>query len=396
MLGNGLLAILVPVKGQSIGFNNATIGLVMSAYFMGMLLGSYITPKIIAHVGHIRVFAALASVASISALIFPAYEVTWVWAFLRLCFGFAYAGMYVVCESWLNDRVTNVNRGQILGLYVVIVMGAYGAGAQLLRIGDPTSFTLFSLISIMISVAVMPILITEKHAPSFEAPEAMSLIQMYKTSPAGVVVMALFGISGGICYSMAPSYALQSDFSVSEAANFTAVYSFGGLLFTWPLGRWSDFTDRRYIMIGSASVVIIASFIALFAGWQHSFLILLAAHFVIGGFSTAIYPLVTSHVNDLLKPSQIVAASSCLLFIYSLASTVGANLSGITMQFVGPSAYFIGVIMAHGGIIGFVLWRVYKRRISLQNRPLFNFLGPRNSAVLAQVYAKARGLTGND
>ena len=45
------------------------------------------------------------------------------WGLIRLTTGFSYAGLYVVAESWLNDRATNETRGQLLSVYIVIQLG---------------------------------------------------------------------------------------------------------------------------------------------------------------------------------------------------------------------------------------------------------------------------------
>ena len=64
MLGNGLQGSLLGLRGSLEGFDNQVLGLVMSGYFVGFLGGSLFAPRVVARVGHIRVFAALASLAS--------------------------------------------------------------------------------------------------------------------------------------------------------------------------------------------------------------------------------------------------------------------------------------------------------------------------------------------
>ncbi|MEE8501062.1 MAG: MFS transporter, partial [Kiloniellales bacterium] len=113
MLGNGLQGSLLGVRATIEGFPTATIGLVMSAYFAGFLAGSTMVPKLVRRVGHIRVFAALASLASVAVLCHAVFVNPVGWGAIRLVTGFSYAGLYIVAESWLNDRATNETRGQL-------------------------------------------------------------------------------------------------------------------------------------------------------------------------------------------------------------------------------------------------------------------------------------------
>ena len=68
MLGNGLQGSLLGLRAEIEGFSISTIGFVMSGYFVGLIAGSIVVPKIVSRVGHIRTFGALASLASTLAL----------------------------------------------------------------------------------------------------------------------------------------------------------------------------------------------------------------------------------------------------------------------------------------------------------------------------------------
>ena len=110
LLGNGLQGTLLGIRGAIEGYDATTMSLVMSAYYVGFLAGSRRATPMIARVGHVRVFAALASMISAAFILYAAAPDVWVWVTMRLIVGFCFAGVYVVAESWLNDAATNETR----------------------------------------------------------------------------------------------------------------------------------------------------------------------------------------------------------------------------------------------------------------------------------------------
>lgn len=362
MIGNGLQGTLVGVRSEIANFGNIMTGIIMGGYFVGLFIGSIWTPKLIAGVGHVRVFGALASFASIAVLVYPIFIDPYVWLILRILVGFSFAGLYIVCESWLNDRATNETRGQVLSIYLIIAMGGYGVGQLLLNIYNPSAFQLFSLVSVLISVAVLPVLISATPMPNFEAPERMSPFALYKVSPLGIVVMILVGIANGVCIGLGSPYMLQSGFSVAETSYFFAFYALGGLVFTWPLGKLSDIMDRRYVIILAAGIATIASVAGYFFGiWQMTIPLLIAIFFF-GGTAVPIYSLCLAHSNDLLKPNQMVAASSTLLLTNAFGAVIGANLGGVILEIGGISSFFIMLGVTHLIMLVFARWRMLRRQ----------------------------------
>ncbi len=96
MIGNGLQGSLIGVRSQMENFGNLMTGLVMAGYFVGFFLGSFMVPKLLERVGHIRVFAALAALASLAAIVFPLFVDPVSWLLMRILIGLSYSGLYVV------------------------------------------------------------------------------------------------------------------------------------------------------------------------------------------------------------------------------------------------------------------------------------------------------------
>ena len=259
MLGNGLQGTLLGVRATLEGFGTGTTGLVMTGYFAGFLAGSMIVPRLLANVGHIRVFAALASLASGAALLHTVFVTPVSWFMIRVITGFCFAGLYVVAESWINDAATNRTRGQLLSVYMIMVLGGMGSGQLLMNLSDPRGFELFVLVSVLVSFALIPITLSVGRAPAFEAPESIGIRALFRASPLGVAGAFLIGIAHSALYSMGPVYGTEIGLAVDRTALFIAVALFGGLVLQWPIGWLSDRFDRRKVIVAVAWIAAGAS-----------------------------------------------------------------------------------------------------------------------------------------
>ena len=349
MLGNGLQGTLLGVRATLEGFETVTTGVIMAFYFMGMLLGGVITPKLVMRVGHIRVFAALASAASIAILLHSVYVNPWTWSLMRLVTGLCYSGLYVVSESWLNDRASNENRGKILSIYMVISTLGMGAGQFLLNVADPASAELFILISVIISFALVPVLLTARPAPGFGNSESMSIFALYKLSPLAVVSNALTGAIHGSVFGMGAVYGLQKGFDTSLVSLFIACILWGGLVFQWPIGWLSDRFGRRQLMLGtSIAGVGLCSLAAIFSHTNNLFFPLI---FITGGVVMPMYSLCVAYANDRLPAEKIVAASGAIVVAAGIGLSIGPIGVSYVMSILGPNAFFFGIALFFSFII---------------------------------------------
>jgi MFS family permease len=297
MLGNGLQGSLLGIRASLEGFPTTATGILMSGYFAGFLVGSVLAPKLVARVGHVRAFAALASLASSAILIHLVWIDPAIWTVIRLVTGFCYAGLYVVAESWLNDQATNQTRGQLLSIYMVVVLGAAAAGQGLLNLADPAAADLFILVSTLISLSLIPMLLSTGRAPPFDAPRPVGIRQLYQVSPTGVV--GYFGamMASGAYFGMGAVYGHEIGLSVRDISVFVSLILLGGMFLRWPLGRLSDAWDRRQVLTG---VIFAAALFALLASMtaERSLpgLFVLTAPF--GGTTLPLYSLCIAYTND--------------------------------------------------------------------------------------------------
>jgi MFS family permease len=357
MLGNGLQGTLLGVRGAMEGMAPSTIAYVMSAYFVGLLIGARVTPLMIARVGHVRVFAALASMISAGFILYAAAPNPWVWAAMRLMVGFCFCGVYVVTESWLNDRATNETRGQAMSAYMFTQMAGIVAAQGILTLADPGGYTLFVIMSVLVSISFAPILLTVTPAPAFQTAKPMSLRQLYGVSPLGCVSVLLLGAMFSASFGMAAVYGAQAGLSVRQISLLVSAIYVGGLLFQWPIGWVSDRMDRRKLIVIVCTAGAAAAFMAAFLGYTG----VVIAAFLLGGAMNPLYSLIIAYTNDYLKPDDMAAASGGMLFLNGIGAVGGPLAVGFMMDRFGPPAFFIYIAMFMAAISVYGLWRMTRR-----------------------------------
>ncbi|MGB0845336.1 MAG: MFS transporter [Thiolinea sp.] len=356
MVGNGLQGTLLGVRGSLENIDPGWMGMVMSAYFIGFLGGSKVTPLLLQRVGHVRVFAALGSLVSAAFILYAVYVNPVFWWVLRLIVGFCLSGLYVVAESWINDSTTTENRGQALSLYTLIQMAGIVIGQLLLNISDPGGYGLFVLISVLVSISFAPILLSASPAPVFQTSKPMSLRELMRASPLGCVGIFLLGGIFSALFGMASIYAAERGFSVLEISWFTMAIYAGGMLFQFPIGWLSDRMDRRILIIIITALGTVSALLGMTIG--DSVWVLIGIALLIGGTTNPLYPLLLAYTNDHLEYEQMPSASGGLIFINGVGAMGGPILVGYLIQLSGPEGFFLFIALLSGLICAYSLYRM--------------------------------------
>ena len=382
-LGNGLQGTLLGVRGEIEDFSTFDMSIVMSAYFVGFLGASKLVPDLIRRVGHIRVFAALASFISAILILYPLLVNPWVWTAGRAIIGFCFCGVYITAESWLNNAATNENRGQLLSSYMVVQMAGIVAAQLLLLIGDPSGFELFVLISVLVSISFAPILLSVTPTPAFETTKPMSIKELFSTSPLGCVGMFLLGGIFSAQFGMAPVFGTSADLSLPQISIFVAAFYIGAMIFQFPVGWLSDRMDRRILIIVTSAIGFIAAISAIFG--ENIFIILLGSAFFIGGMSNPLYSLLIAYTNDFLEPDDMASASGGLLFLNGLGAISGPLFIGYLMTEIGPRGFFVILAALLGSLSVYGFYRMTQRRISDLDTSSYATVLPTTSAVAVEI-----------
>ena len=386
MIGNGLQGTLLGVRGEIEGFSTLQMSFVMSAYFVGFLGGSRLAPEMIRRVGHVRVFAALASFISAVMISYPMLTDPIAWSLGRVVIGFCFSGVYVTAESWLNNAASNENRGQALSLYMIVQMIGIVSAQALMLVGDPAGYETFVIASILVSISFAPILLSISPTPAFDTTKPMTLKQLMETSPLGCVGMFLLGGIFSAQFGMAAVYGARAGLSLVEISTFVASFYIGALVLQYPLGWFSDRMDRRVLIL----VVSVVGGCGAVAGMVFgvTFPILLAAAFVIGGMSNPLYSLLIAYTNDYLEHEDMAAASGGLIFINGMGAIAGPLITGWLMgdAIFGPPGFFLFIAALLFAMAVYALYRMTQRAsVPVDETSAMSPLYPTGSPVVLEV-----------
>ncbi len=388
MVGNGMQGTLLGIRGGIEGFSTAQMSIVMSAYFLGFLFGSRMTPEMIRRVGHVRVFAALGSMIS-AVLVLYAAAPDWIaWAAMRVVIGFSFSGVYITAESWLNNASTNETRGQALSLYMIMQMIGIIAAQAMLNMGDPSGYILFVIPSVLVSLAFTPILLSVAQAPAFETTKRLSFAALYRASPLGCVGMFLLGGVFSAQFGMSSVWGTQAGLNVRQISTFVAAIYVGGMVFQYPIGWASDRIGRRMLVLGLSALGGAAMLWA--AVFDLGFVSLLVIAVLMGGISNPLYSLLVAYTNDFLDNADMPAASAGLIFINGLGAITGPLITGWIMSKIGPNGYFLFMGILFVALALYAGWRMTRRRVGRGDHPgAFAPLSPTASALAVEAVIEA-------
>lgn len=360
IMGAGLSGILLPIRASLEGWTPTTIGWIGTTYAICFTAGCIITPRLVLRVGHVRVYAVLMSVLSMSMLLHALFINPYAWMVIRGLAGFAVAGSYMVIESWLNERVTNENRGMIFSIYMIASMSGLIAGQYVTPFSDPMLPTLFMVCAIIYGLAMLPTALSTAQSPKPLTQVTLDLRGLFKNSPAAVVGSFLAGVIAGNWNFLAPIYGQMSGLNATGVATMLACAMLGGVVFQYPLGRASDRMDRRIVMVFAGIVGVLVSLFMIVAA-PSSLPLTLAGMFLFGSVLFPIYSLNVAHANDYADPNDFVRVASGLLIVYGVGNMTGPQLGGRLMEASGVTGFFVAMLVSFAAYGGYALWRITRR-----------------------------------
>lgn len=341
MAGSGFLSTLISLRLDAAGAPALFVGIVATAYFAGLAVGSILAFSVVARVGHIRAFTAFVSLFSATSLSYAIYLDPVFWALLRLTEGFCMAGVFVCLESWLNERADPKTRGSVLALYMIALYAGQAIGQFLLTLGHAWPSMPFIAASILLSLSILPIALTRLAAPAAPEGQIMRLGSLYAASPLGVVGAGVTGLMLGAFYGLGAIFARGTGLGDAGTAWFMSATILGGVALQWPLGRLSDVIDRRKVIVICFVATCLVSFVIF--GGAGGRAVLMFAGALFGGACFALYPLCVAHTNDHLRSSQRVSATGGLVLVYSLGAVAGPLPASGLMDAAGARALFLFV-----------------------------------------------------
>ena len=359
--GGGLQGTLLPIRASLEAFSTISVGFIGAAYFLGFTIGCIFGAELVKRVGHIRVFLAMTALASTSALIHSLILNPWIWVIFRMLTGFCFAILYIVIESWLNDRSNNQNRGLIFSIYVMITLTVQALGQLMVLLYEPSRIELFAIISILITLAAIPVALSTSPAPEIKKTANFNLKKLFIISPAAIIGCLFVGSVNGSFWSLAPIFMTSLFSDISYTAWFMTSTIIGGALSQWPIGFLSDKIGRRkMIVLNALSGVFIASLIiSSIQSIDFIGINLLGAAW--GAVSFPMYTLTVAHANDNADPSDYVLVSSSLLLMFGIGAILGPMLSSTLISFTNPSGLFVFTGVMHLLLAIYLSYRIIRR-----------------------------------
>ena len=372
MIAHGLQMQIMGIRSVLEDFSVLTTGIFMSGYYVGYFIGSKTTPNLVQKVGHIRVFAAFASLASLSALVAVAYVNPFMWTISRFITGISLVSCYVVSESWLNDRATNKNRGQLLSAYMIVLYSGLSIGMLLLNISEPKAYEPFILVSVLLSLALVPILLTKRPAPKFKKIGTISVKELYEISPLGSVSSFATGMIHAAFFSLISVYATKAGFTLFETSILLFVATVTGVIGQVPIGYFSDIYDRRKVIVITTFAGSALAFFSILSSsdplqntyYMDEFALKKILFFLfVGAYTSLCLPLFSlnlAHTNDFVPKEKFVAAGGGLQLVFGFGAISGPIICSIFIGWFGLNGFFIFLILIHAliGIFGLYRMRV--------------------------------------
>ena len=383
IISHGFQGNLLGIRAVLEDFNYIATGTMMSGYFIGYFVGANMVPNLVSKVGHIRVFAAFASMASLSALVHAVFVDPYVWTISRFLTGFSMIGIFIIVESWLNDRATNKTRGKVLSLYMLVTYLGMSMGNLLLNVSSPKNYEPFIMISLLFSIALVPILLTKRKPPTFKKISSIKIKELFKISPFGSFSTFCSGFIFSAMLTMLSVYAVTMNLSVFEISVLLVGVTLAGALFQWPIGSLSDNYDRRLIIIGCCLFASIFTILSIFySGLSFNNLLdeemLRFSYFAVGtgmdktklfifiillaGMILPLFSLNLALVNDYIPKEKFVAAGGGLNIIFGLGAIGGPIICSVLMSLFGPNGFFIHLLFFLLVMSLFGIFRLTRRK----------------------------------
>ena len=383
-LGYGIIILAHGFQGNLLGlravlenFNIIATGALMSGYFIGYFVGANVIPNLVGKVGHIRVFAAFASMASLSILLHAVFVNPYFWIVGRFITGFSILGIFVVVESWLNDRATNRTRGKVLSIYMIITFIGIALGVLLLNFNNPKQYEPFILVSLLLSVALVPILLTKRKPPKFKKTSSIKIKELYKTSPLATFSMLCTGFIHPVIFTLGAVYGALMNFSVLEISMYLFLITISGAIFQWPIGYLSDRYDRRIVIIISSllgALFVILCFFSIspspdftnlskdskiiiqhISNHRLFFYIFITLY---AGVTLPLFSLNLAYVNDFIPKEKFVSAGSGMQIIFGISAMFAPFLCSFFMKNLGPNGLFVFLLIFQLAISLFGIYRM--------------------------------------
>lgn len=361
-LGFGLVNILLPVRMKLEGISTDTIGLVLSLYAVGLLIGALYSKRLIKRVGHIRLFVASITIEAITILALILDPNPYFWAAMRVILGFSQANLLTAMESWLSDSATEETRGKVLAVYNATILSGLLGGQFLIGLAAPDDDVLFIIAGMLLCFAALPVLFSRNQGPIVENVAPMSVFTLFKISPLGVITCLGAGVVYSAILNMLPVFAADYDINGFQLSLFMGSTMVGAFLLQFPVGYLSDRMDRRTLLLALLLLSGGAGLLAVFFAQSNLIIALFISTSFTAGVIACYYPISIAEALDKLKKSEMVSAMGSMILAFGLGAAIGPYTVALVMDELGSASLFYYLALVQGALALFTLYRMSVRK----------------------------------
>ncbi len=340
LIGTGLFNTYMGLRLSAESVSEVWIGTLISAYYLGLVLGARLGHRIIIRVGHIRAYVAAASLATSVILAQTLIDALPIWLLLRLVAGIAMVTQFMVIESWLHEQTENQHRGRVLSLYLVMSGIGTALGQLSITLYPTLDLRPLTFAAICQAVCLIPVALTARLHPAAQVSAPLDILYFWRRVPDALLTVFLTGNICGSFYGLAAVFAVKQGLSTSEVAIYTSTAVIAGLLSQWPIGWLSDRVRRTSLIRTNA--LTLTGLTMLMWGWMSwPYWVMLTLSAAFGMLQFTLYALASGLANDRIGADRRLGLSVLILMMYGLGACLGPVLSGALMRLGGPGMFYV-------------------------------------------------------
>ncbi|SEM25645.1 Major Facilitator Superfamily protein [Roseovarius azorensis] len=253
----------------------------------------------------------------------------------------------------------------MLAIYSIVMYAAWAASQPMVGLAPTSGFVLFAVVSICLSLALVPITLSRAGEPGVVLATRLGLRRLFAISPTALAGAFVMGASIAAFFGMGPVASQQVGFQDTQTGTILSAALIGALVLQWPLGWLSDKADRRLIILGSSLTGLVAALsLGLVLPSAAQFTVV-ALSFILGGALLPLYSVCLAEVNDRIDEGELIAAASGFVLVYGVGSAAGPFAASVAMGWVGPSGlfYFIVAVLSLFAAYGALRIRLREKTI---------------------------------
>jgi len=204
-------------------------------------------------------------------------------------------------------------------------------------------------------------------------------MRLFRTSPVGVIGCIAVGLANSALWAWAPIFAQDHGLNRAWLSTFMSVLTLGGAVVQIPLGRLSDYVDRRLVILGTCvAAAAVGTVLYIFSESGTTNLLILIGLF--GITALPFYGLSVAHANDRIPRESFVEASATLLMLNALAACFGPSIAAQVIAFWGSGALFLYTAAIHVAMAVFIVIRLTTRETLIgETKDRFEPMPPQGS-----------------